>query len=120
MYAAGVAANEEVLEDFLRAASATIEELVTRALREGHPVWQLAIVLERKFDGEVGGGCGPRGAVTSRLASDPRLPPEVRSSLVEALGACGLDEVPVVMLVHGEGDIVCGVRRVKGGLVSIS
>lgn len=62
----------------------------------------------------------PRGAavVTTRLLPS-RLPPGGSVVARRVLGACALDEVSVV-IVHGDGALVGGVRRVKGGRVSIS
>jgi len=112
--------DQALLDEFFNAATVTIEELVTRALREGHPIWQLAIVLERKFDGEVAGGCGARGAIASRLAGDGRLSTESRDAIVNAIVGVGLQEIPVVLLVHAEGYVAGGVRRVQGSLVAMS
>ena len=112
--------DQQLLDKFFGSATTTIEELVTRALREGHPVWQLAIVLERKFDGAVAGGCGARGAIASRLACDSRLATESRDAIVNAIVGVGLQEIPVVLLVHVEGVVIGGIRRVQGSLAAMS
>jgi len=111
-----VGTDEQLLDDFFTSASSTIEELVTKALHDGRPVWQLAIVLERRFDGEVTGGCGSQGAIASQIVRDARLPMGVRHAIVNSIVVGGLHEIPVVVLVHGEGEIAGGVRRVRGSL----
>lgn len=115
-----VASDEQLLDEFFRSATSTIEELVTKALHDGRPVWQLAIVLERRFDGEVMGGCGSRGAIASQIVRDARLPMSARHAIVNSIVGGALHEIPVVLLVHGEGYIAGGVRRVRGSLQVVS
>jgi hypothetical protein len=59
--------DERLLDEFFQAVNPTIEELVTRAVQQGQRVTGLAVILERKFDGEVAGGCGSRSAIDGRL-----------------------------------------------------
>ena len=112
--------DENALDDFFAAATPMIEELVTRALRQGQATWQLGIVVERKFNGEVTGGCGARGALASRIATDARLPIDARNAIVNTIVGVGLAEIPVVLLIHCEGYVAGGIRRVSGPIVGVS
>jgi hypothetical protein len=112
--------DEQLLNEFFAAATATIEELVTQALRQGHPGAQIAILLERRFDGEVAGGCGPRAGIAKKLSGDTRLPASARDAVVSAIIDAPRTEIPVVLLVHAEGVIVGGIRSVQGGLIAVS
>jgi hypothetical protein len=65
--------DEQVLSNFFEIATPTIEALVTRAVQQGQSVARLAIILERRFDGEVAGGCGSRSAIDARLRDVPGI-----------------------------------------------
>ncbi len=111
--------DTEVLDQFLREVSPTIEELVTQALRQGRALQHMAILLERAFDGSVRGGCGSRREIASKLGLDQRLAAEQRQAITSAMAIAG-DDVPVVLVIHGEGHLTVGIRRLPGALVAIS
>jgi hypothetical protein len=52
----GDGTDEQVLDEFFQAVTPTIEDMVTQAVRQGQRLLGLAVVVERKFDGEVTGG----------------------------------------------------------------
>jgi len=112
--------DDQRLSDFFQAASPLIEELVTRALQQGGRVKGLVVLLERKRDGQVAGGCGGRGVVEARLRDIEGADDIARQMILRRVGEAMATEVPVVLLVHGEGFISVGVKRVKGkvGLLS--
>jgi hypothetical protein len=112
--------DEQVLSEFFDSVTQTIEELVTRAVQQGQPVRGLAIILERKFDGEVAGGCGSRRAIDGRLRAIAGVDDTARGMIVRQVELAPADEVPAVLLVHGEGVISVGIRRVKGKVAWLS
>jgi hypothetical protein len=120
MHDAPSKSDDRLLDDFLASASATIEELVTGALQQGRPMAEIAIILERSFDGQVRGGCGPRRSIAGRFGSDGRLSAEARRAVVDAVIGAGPQEIPAVLLVHAEGYIAAGVKKLSGGLVGVS
>ncbi len=112
--------DEKLLNDFFRAVTPTIEELVTRALQQGQSVQGLAVILERKFDGEVAGGCGSRNAIDGRLRGVQGVDDVARQMIVRAVNQAPANEVPAVSLVHGEAFISVGIRRVTGKVAWLS
>jgi hypothetical protein len=112
--------SPDVLERFLQDVTPTIETLVTKALQQGRATAELALLLERAFDGAVLGGCESRGDIAAKLGSDPRLTGEQRAALLESIEGAGND-VPAILIVHvGEGEIWVGARRLPGSLSVIS
>ena len=110
----------DVLDQFLRDVTPTIEELVTKALQQGRSVEQMALLLERAIDGSIRGGCGSRREIATKLSHDARLTREQREVIANTMEIAGTD-VPTVLVVHrGEGEFVVGVRRLPGSLVAIS
>jgi hypothetical protein len=59
--------DEKVLGEFFQSVTPTIEDLVTRAVHQGQRVKELAVVLERKFNGELAADCVSRSALGVRL-----------------------------------------------------
>src|ERR1700722_5570129 len=106
--------DEQLLNEFFEAVTPTIEELVTRAVQQGQRVRGLAIILERKFDGEVAGGCDSRSAIDARLRGVRGVDDVARQMIVREVNGASANEVPAVLLVHGEGFISVGIRRVTG------
>jgi hypothetical protein len=74
VYAAamGGGTDEQVLDEFFQAVTPTIEDMVTQAVRQGQRLLALAVVVERKFDGEVVGGSCPRSDGRRASSRDPR------------------------------------------------
>jgi hypothetical protein len=112
--------DEQLLNDFFEAVTPTIEELVTRAVQEGQRVRGLAVILERKFDGEVAGGCGSRNAIEGRLRGVQGVDDTARQMIVREVQRAPAHEVPAVLLVHGGGFISVGIRRVTGKMAWLS
>jgi len=112
--------DEQLLNEFFQAVTPTIEELVTRAVQQGQRVTGLAVILERKFDGEVAGGCGSRSAIDGRLRGAHGVDDVARQRIVRAVSQAPANEVPAVLLVHGEGFISVGIRRVTGKVAWLS
>jgi hypothetical protein len=112
--------NGELLDQFLRDVTPTIEELVTKALQQGRSVEQMALLLERAIDGSLRGGCGSRREMVAKLGLDPRFTTEQRAAIVNTINDAGTD-IPAVLLVQrGEGEILVGLRRLPGSLVEVS
>ena len=110
----------EALDQFLHEVTPTIEELVTKALQQGRSVEQMALLLERAIDGSLRGGCGSRREMASKLGLDPRFTTEQRAAIVNTINGAGSD-IPAVLLVQrGEGELLVGLRRLPGSLVTIS
>lgn len=84
------------------------------------PADQITLVLERTFDGQVSGKCGPRESIARVFASDARIPDASRRSVIEAITEAAPDEIPAVAMIQCEGYVVVGARRLSGGLVAVS
>jgi len=110
------AGDDAMLDEFLRSVTPAIEELVTRARKEGHPTRRLGIALERGFDGKIQGGYGSRGAVARRFGADPRVSAEMRRTVVETVQTAPDDEIPTVLVIQCEGYLAIGVRAIGGSL----
>jgi len=111
--------DADVIDEFVREATPTIEDLVTTALREGRQPEHVAIILERGIDGAVRGHCGLRRDIATKLGLDARLSVEQRGAVVTAMSAAG-GAVPTIILLAGEGHVIVGVRTLGGSLVAIS
>jgi hypothetical protein len=106
--------DEQVLEEFFQAVTPLIEELVTRAVQQGQRIRGLVVLLERKFDGEVVGGGGARGGIDARLRAIAGVDGHARRTILHEVDRAPPADVPVVLLVHGEGFMSVGIRRVTG------
>src|SRR5580693_3798058 len=112
--------DEQVLSEFFETATPTIEALVTRAVQQGQSVARLAIILERRFDGEVAGGCGSRSAIDARLRDVPGIDTAACRRIVLEVNLTPDNEIPAVLLVHSEGFVSVGIRRLTGRVAWLS
>jgi hypothetical protein len=76
--------------------------------------------VERAFDGNVRALSGRRDACARGLEAKPELDTAARERIVATLESAGPDEIPAIFLVHCEGYVAVGIRRLNGGLVSVS
>ncbi len=112
--------DTEVLERFFEEARPIIEELVTQAMHRGVPPARLAILLEKRFNGEIAGGCGTRASLGDKLAAVPHVDAAGRETILAAIERGPLGQIPLVLFVHGEGVVSVGIRHVAGGLAAVS
>jgi hypothetical protein len=112
--------DQGALDAFYEQSTALIEELVNGALQRGHPVHDVALVLERGFDGKVIGACGARTELMTHFTNDRRLDESTRRALVDGLRSAPPNEIPAVFVVHGEGMSVAGIRRLPGAFAALS
>jgi len=111
--------DEELIEAFIGEYASKIESLVTDALRAGHALGDLALLLERTFAGVVIATCESREELEARLARDARFDDPSRRRLVQGLRAPG--GVPAIVIVAcGEGALAVGVRHFSGSLVGMA
>lgn len=109
---------DDLLEAFLQESLPKIERLVTRALRDGRSVSELAIDLERGLDEKVRGGCAPRLAVATRWRDHPGLTEAKRIELSEMILDTPPTDVPVAITIVTERVTICGVKRLEGDVVA--
>lgn len=112
--------DNKLLNELFAAATPAIEDLVSTELQKGKPLSDVAIFVERAFDGRIQTTCGPRRAVVARFGSDARLSSEVRRTIVETVIGAGPHEVPAVLFVQTEGYVAAGVKKLAGELVASS
>jgi len=113
--------DEKVLDAFYRDIAPKLEDLATTLLHQGKPFGLLAALFSRGFDGTLTGGCGSRAEVAKRVLGDTRFAEPARTHVLEALRTTPLDALPVILIVdHGEGLAVVGVRTERGELVARS
>ena len=112
--------DEKVLDEFFQAVTPTIEELVTRAVQQGQRVRELAVVLERKFNGDVAADCVSRSAIGGRLRAVTGVDDVARRRIAAQVKHASDDEVPAVLFVHGEGFISVGIKRLAGRMAWLS
>jgi hypothetical protein len=112
--------DEQVLSAFFETVTPTIEDLVTRALQSGQRIGGIALVLEGKFDGQVAAACLARRAVDAHLRRVQGVDDAARGMIVRAVDAAPATEVPAVLLVHAEGFISVGIRRLPGRLAWVN
>jgi len=113
--------DERTFGDVLEVAAEAIGEMVTSAMRQGIPLGQLAVVVERRFDGRVFTGSTLRSKAAARFGGDPKLPADARMTITETMATAGADELPIIVIVHqGEGMVAVAVRRERGEFVSVS
>lgn len=115
------AMNDDVLiNDFLARSSAQVENMITRALQRGERLPELALLLERRFDGRSVAACGTRVKMTEQFGRHPLLNADQRALVAERLGSIPPSELPVVILLdEGEGLILVAVRTVTGSVVGV-
>jgi hypothetical protein len=94
--------------------------MVTGAIQRGPRVNGLAVVVERKFDGEVAGGCCSRSEIGGCLRSISGVDDVARQRILRVVKDALVDVVPAVLLVHGEGVISVGIRRLAGKVAWLS
>jgi hypothetical protein len=109
------ATDEDLLSDFLRTITPTIEELVSDALSQGRAVQHIGLLVERGLDGTIRGGCGSRRELATKLGIDARFTPEQRGVIVAAMTSRD-DDVPAVLVFAREDHVVVGVRRLGGAV----
>jgi hypothetical protein len=112
--------DDQVLEEFFQAVTPTIEDLVTRAVQQGQRVKELAVVLERKFNGEVAADCVARSAIGGRLRAVQGVDDVSRRRIVAQVKHAPDHEVPAVLFVHGEGFVSVGIKRLAGRMAWLS
>jgi hypothetical protein len=120
MHDAASANDNRLLDDLFAAVAPAIEEIVTRALHDGKPLADLAVLVERRFDGKVRVSSCPRRSIVDHFGSDLRLSRDVRRTIVDTVSGARPVEVPAVLLVHAEGYVAAGVRKLSGELVAVS
>jgi len=108
--------DDQILTTFFESVTSTIENLVTRALQQGQRVGGLAVVLEQRFDGQVEAACVSRSAVDAHLRLVQGVDAAARGKIARAVNAADAAEIPAVLLVHGEGFVSVGIRRLPGRL----
>lgn len=109
---------DRILEAFLQESLPKIERLVTRALRDGRSVSELAIDLERGLDDKVRGGCAPRLAVATRWRDHPGLSEAKRIELSEMILDTSPNDVPVAMTIVTARLTIVGVKRLEGDVLA--
>lgn len=111
--------DEDLLLDaFLNEVLPKIERLVTRALRDGRSLGELAIDLERTVDGAIKGGCAPREAVAQRWLAHPRIPAMKKMEIAAGVRDTPDTKLPVVLSIAGKaGLLVYGLRRLAGDVI---
>jgi hypothetical protein len=112
--------DDVILHTFFRASIPAIEELVTRALNNGLRVADIALVLERAFDGNVRATSARRDACARRFGTSPELDAQARQKIVNALETAGPEELPAIFLVQCEGYVAVGIKRLNGEGTSLS
>ena len=118
--AMAIGSDEQLLDEFFQIVTPTIEDMVTRAIQQGQRVKGLAVVVERNFDGEVAGGCCSRSEIGGRLRGISGVDDVARQRIQRVVKDAPLDVVPAVLLVHGEGVISVGIRRLTGKVAWLS
>lgn len=110
--------DQSVLAAFLQEGLPKIESAVTRALRDGHSLAELAVVLQRAIDGKVTGGCAPREAVVRRFSDDPAIPRADGDRIASFVRETSADQLPVVLTIAREGYTAFAVQRLEGDVIA--
>jgi hypothetical protein len=112
------ASNSARIDALLQSAATTVEQIVTAAMHRGLSVGELAVVVERRVDGQVLCACALRHDLVRLVPSYGPPADEVR--LAADLEAATADELLIVLFVHrGEGVVHIGVRKERGELVAV-
>ena len=106
-----VKADEQVVEELFVSAARTVEALVTSSTRKGHDAGQLAVIVERRFDGKARVACVERADVIDRVFNDGRIGSADRLSVVELFATAGENHIPVMVIVEAQSHLVVGIRR---------
>jgi hypothetical protein len=109
---------DQILEAFLQESLPKIERLVTRALRDGRAVSELAIDFERGLDEQVRGGCAPRAAIERRWRTHPDLDDAKRAELADLIAETAPSDIPVAMTIPIRGFKIYGVKRIEGDIIA--
>ncbi|MBK6692746.1 MAG: hypothetical protein IPG50_11135 [Myxococcales bacterium] len=117
---AGTTHDEALIDATLNATAETISDMVTSALHNGHALGDLAVVVQRAFDGRVRMGCARRIDVARQFGGDPRLAADKRKAVSEACQTTPPDQLPIVLLVETEGYVAVGVRQGRGEVGALS
>jgi delta 1-pyrroline-5-carboxylate dehydrogenase len=112
--------DRQLLDEILGAAGPRIEIAVNAFVQRAVDPGTLVAVVERTFGGEILVGCGPRASLAARLVRVAGMSAESRHALSELASAASSTELPVVVLAHCEGYVAAGMRRLTGGLSSLS
>ena len=110
--------DRALFDDLLQSAATTVEDIVTGAMLRGLPVGELAVVVERRFNGQVICGCARRRGLVRIF---PRYgQPADREMLAAELEAATADELLIILIIHkGEGEVRIGVRRARGRFMAV-
>jgi hypothetical protein len=118
--AMAIGSDQQLLDEFFQAVTPTIEDMVTRAIQQGQRVNGLAVVVERKFDGEVAGACCSQSELGGRLRGISGVDDVARQRILRVVKDAPGDVVPAMLLVYGEGVISVGIRRLTGRVAWLS
>ncbi len=116
---AATANDHALVQAALDAATDEIGDRVTSALHSGKALGELAVVVDRAFDGSLSIECVLRTEVARRLGKDARLGGSAQATLVAACKAAPHDELPIVLFVQTEGYLAVGIRRSQGALYTV-
>ena len=117
---ASTTSDDAIMQATFEAASEAVSDMITGALQKGLAIKDLAVVIERRFDGGIVTGCADRAGVARQFGNDLRLAVEARATITRAVTTAAPDELPIIVLVHGEGYLTVGVRRERGMFVGVS
>lgn len=107
-------------DELLASAASEIGDMVTGALHRGVPLGDLAIVVERRFNGQVTCGCALRQGLVATFPRWGKLAEGERHRLATELKAATADELLLILIIHeGEGLMSVRVRRDKGEFVAV-
>jgi hypothetical protein len=109
---------DQILEAFLQESLPKIERMITRAVRDGRAISELAIDLERGIDEKVRGGCAPRAAVANRWRTHPMLDEAKRNEIAGMILETPPNDVPVAMTILTGRFTFYGVKRIEGDVVA--
>lgn len=109
---------DRILEAFLQESVPKIERLITRALRDGRSISELAINLQRGLDEKVRGGCAPRIAVATRWRTHPGLSEAKRAELCDLILETPPTDIPVALTIVTERLTIVGVKRLEGDVIA--
>ena len=105
---------DQILQAFLQESVPMIERVVSRALRDGRKVSELAFDLERGLDEKIRGGCAPRAEVAKRWRSHPEIDDVKRNEIADLILETGPNAVPVVITILVDRFKIFGVKRLEG------
>lgn len=110
--------EDQLLQAFLQEVLPKIERVVSRALRDGRSIGELAFDLERGLDDKIRGGCAPRADVADRWRAHPGLPETKRNELADLVMETSQTALPVVLTIIHERFVLYGVRRLEGDVIA--